>query len=248
MPRSEIKWFMNIAFDCAVSADVVTQDASICEPKFPAKHSVTHFMSQESVVHASLRLAHGPEAKGTVIATSSGSEGIDWKASGTSSPDNRPGFQRRNSPNYGAEGTRFPVPIPVDSRLGGVLAIVLNPAFQGHRLGARSAVEIEGRHVGPMRACRGGLQQPGLRAFPDGQELRFSGPSPASGGTRRDSSRRGRGSGHRLWPGSRVGLSPSSDDPGQLWRSLQPASGRATLSRPTWWLARCSASHILTTP
>ena len=176
----------------------------------------THFMSQESVVHASLRLAHGPQAKGTVIATSRGSEGIDWKASGTSSPERTgvsrprpgrvpPGRRRRDRPESGVSGA----------------------------LGARSTVEIEGRHVDPMRACRGGLQQPGLRAFPDGQELRFSGPSAAPGDTRRDSSRRGRGSGHRLWPGSRVGLSPSSDDPGQLWRSLQPASaGRPCRGRP----------------
>ena len=130
----------------------------------------THFMSQESVVHASLRLAHGPQAKGPVIATSRGSEGIDWTASGTSSPERTgvsrprpgrvpPGRRRRDRPESGVSGA----------------------------LGARSTVEIEGRHVDPMRACRGGLQQPGLRAFPDGQELRFSGPSAAPGDTRRDS-------------------------------------------------------------
>ena len=61
---------MSAAFVLPVDDDVVTQDPSICDPKFPAEHLVTHFISQESVVHASLWLAQGPHPKGTVVVSS----------------------------------------------------------------------------------------------------------------------------------------------------------------------------------
>lgn len=48
--------------------------------------------------------------------------------------------------NYGAERTRFPAPVPVGSRLlGGVEIVALDAAAQGHRLGSRIRVEIQGQ-------------------------------------------------------------------------------------------------------
>jgi acyl dehydratase len=49
--------------------------------------------------------------------------------------------------NYGSERTRYPAPVPVDSRLRGGLEIVaLDATAQGHRLRALITVEIEGHN------------------------------------------------------------------------------------------------------
>lgn len=53
--------------------------------------------------------------------------------------------------NYGTNKTRFPAPVPVDSRLRGGLEIVaLTPTAQGHQLRTRVTVERAGS---PKPAC-----------------------------------------------------------------------------------------------
>lgn len=61
---------MNIGSHGAVEEEVVTQDSSTCDPRFPAEHCFTHFISHGSVVHANMWLAHGPQPKVTVIVSS----------------------------------------------------------------------------------------------------------------------------------------------------------------------------------
>ncbi|MEJ7935969.1 hypothetical protein WG907_17180 [Sphingobium sp. AN558] len=53
--------------DLTKFSDPVTSDPSILDPEFPPEQFVTHFISQGSVVHATVWIARGSELKGTVI-------------------------------------------------------------------------------------------------------------------------------------------------------------------------------------
>jgi pimeloyl-ACP methyl ester carboxylesterase len=54
-------------FDPSHCIDHVVTDPAYLDPKFPFEQFVTHFISQGSVVHATVWIAQGSAAKGTVI-------------------------------------------------------------------------------------------------------------------------------------------------------------------------------------
>lgn len=61
--------------------DSAVCDPSVLDPDFPFEQFVTHFISQGSVVHASVWIAQGQEPKGTLILTPpNGTAEIVWKA------------------------------------------------------------------------------------------------------------------------------------------------------------------------
>lgn len=56
-----------VSFDPLEEVDYAVTDPSIVDPEFPPEHFMTHFISQGSVVHASVWIAGGREPKGCVI-------------------------------------------------------------------------------------------------------------------------------------------------------------------------------------
>lgn len=54
-------------FDLNALMDPVVEDPFVVDLEFPFEQFVTHFVSQGSVVHATVWIAQGPEPKGTVI-------------------------------------------------------------------------------------------------------------------------------------------------------------------------------------